>query len=283
MKLGLQMWSVRNSFEKDPRGTLERIAEIGYTDLQVNSFQITPEGMTFGKDVSAEDLRKTLDEVGLKAVSAHFIPTPDMRIETIAEDLHVLGVTTIADAAHFWSTPEEVRAWNYQFNLYGEAFKKQGIQLYYHNHFHEFQVFGDKTILDMILEGTDKDNVKIELDTFWAVRGGQDPIAWLKRLGSRCDLIHQKDLPANPANPVNLFHEFGYDINYKMEVLWQIQDANDFAEVGEGVLNISDYIQAARKYNDAEYIFVEQDMTSKTEMESIRVSFANINKLLAEN
>jgi sugar phosphate isomerase/epimerase len=160
--------------------------------------------------------------------------------------------------------------------------KKQGVQLYYHNHFHEFQVFGDKSIFEMIVEDTDKDLVKIEFDTYWAVRGGQDPIYWMKKLGKRCDLIHQKDLPAG-ASPVNLFEKFGYDAKITIDSMWGTQDAEHFTEVGDGVLNIAGYLEVIRKYNQAKYIFIEQDMTKKTEFESIAVSFASMNRLLAEN
>ena len=282
IKLGLQLWSVRNALEKDFAGALEKIAEIGYKDLQVNSHEIKPEGMTFGKDVRAPELRKQLDRLGLRAVAAHFIPTADMRLETIAEDLKVLGANSLAIAAWFWSNQKDVIEWNHKFNQYGEALKKHGIQLYYHNHFHEFQVFGDKSVFEMAMEGLEKDLIMFEFDTYWAVRGGQDPIYWLKKLGRRCDLIHQKDLPAS-TRPIILFEKFGYDAEVNIDTLWQTQDAAHFTEVGEGMLNIPGYIQAARKYNQARYIFVEQDMTSKTEMDSISVSFTRMNNLLAEN
>lgn len=281
-KIGLQMWSVRDGFGKDPAGMLERIAEIGYTDLQVNySFSETSGDLTFGKDLRAADLKKLLDRFGLRAVSAHYMSIPGTRLEAIVDDLHLLGVDTLACAIYFWETRDEVLAFNKNFNEQGEFFKKNGIQLYYHNHFHEFQVFGDKAIFEMILEGTDKDLIKIEFDTFWAARGGQDPIYWLKKLGKRCDLIHQKDLPAN-ASPVNFFEKFGYDSHITIDAMWQTQDAEHFTEVGEGVMNITGIVEASRKYNQAQYIFIEQDMTKKTELESIAVSFVNMKKLLEQ-
>ena len=278
----MQLWSVRSNLEKDFVGTLEKIAEIGYKDLQVNSHEITPERMTFGKGVRAPELCKQLDRFGLRAASAHFIPTADMRLEAIAEDLKVLGTDTLAIAAWFWSNQKDVIEWNHKFNQYGEALKKLGIQLYYHNYFHEFQVFGDKSIYEMLMDDLDKDLVMYEFDTYWAVRGGQDPIYWLKKLGRRCDQIHQKDLPAS-TRPIILFEKFGYDAELNVDALWKTQDPSHFTEVGEGILNIPGYIQAARKYNQARYIFIEQDMTNKTEMDSIAVNFTKMNSLMAEN
>ncbi len=279
-KLGLQLWSVRNNLEKDYIGTLEKIAEIGYKDLQVNSLKVSSDGFILGKDLRAPELRKQLDRLGLRAVSAHFVPSPDMSLEAIAEDLKVLGADSLAIAIWFWSNQQEVREWNKKFNQYGETLKKLGIQLYYHNHFHEFQVFGDQSIYESLIAGLDKDLVKFEFDTYWAVRGGQDPIYWMKKLGTRCDLIHQKDMPAT-TDPVNLFEKFGYDSELSFDALGQTQNPEHFTEIGDGILNIAGYVEAARKYNQASYIFIEQDMTQRTELESIEVSLANFKQLLS--
>lgn len=95
-KLGLQLWSVRKALDEDFAGTLEKIAEIGYTDLQINSSQVTPGGMIFGKGVRAPEARKHLDRLGLRTPSVHFVPTADMRLESIIEDMQALGANTIA-------------------------------------------------------------------------------------------------------------------------------------------------------------------------------------------
>jgi len=63
--------------------------------------------------------------------------------------------------------------------------------------------------------------------------------------------------------------------------MWGLQDAIHFTEIGEGKLNIAGFIEASRKYNQPRYIFVEQDMTRRTELESIAVSYANLTRLLA--
>jgi len=277
--IGLQLWSVRNNLEKDYLWTLEKIAEVGYQNLELIT-TVTPEGLIFGQDMRAAELRKNLDRFGLHAVSSHFVPTADMRLEAIIDDLHVLGVDSLGCAIGFWSNEMEVIDFNKKFNYYAETCKKGGVQLYYHNHYHEFQVFGEKSIYEMMIEQMDQDLVMFEFDTYWAVRGGQDPIYWLKKLGKRCDLLHQKDLPAN-ASPVILFERFGYDTNITIDTMWETQNIDHFTEVGEGKLNITGFIQAARKYNNTRYVFIEQDMTKKTELESIAVSLANMNRLLA--
>jgi sugar phosphate isomerase/epimerase len=277
--IGLQLWSVRKNLDIDYVTTLEKIAEIGYKDLELIT-TVTPDGLVFGKNMRATELRKNLDRFGLRAVSSHFVPTADMQLEAILDDLQVLGVDTLACAIWFWANQREVIDFNKTFNQYAETCKKRGVQLYYHNHYHEFQVFDGKSIYEMMIEQMDEDLVKFEFDTYWAIRGGQDPIYWLKKLGKRCDLLHQKDLPATAA-PVILFERFGYDSHITMDTMWETQDVEHFTEVGEGKLNIPGFIQAGRKYNNARYVFIEQDMTKKTELESIKVSLANMTRILA--
>jgi sugar phosphate isomerase/epimerase len=98
-------------------------------------------------------------------------------------------------------------------------------------------------ILDTLLEHTDKELVKFELDTYWAVRGGEDPVHWLRKLGERCNLLHQKDLPAS-VKQVNFFDIFGVDSQYTLDILYKTQKPEKFTEIGEGILDINSYIEA---------------------------------------
>jgi len=277
--IGLQLWSIRNSLQKDYVGTLEQIAETGYKNIELIT-TVTPDGLVFGEAMRAPELRKHLDRFGLRAVSSHFVPNAEMNLEKIIADLQVLGVDSLGCAIAFFSSQADVVEFNKNFNQYAETCKKGGVQLYYHNHFHEFQVFGEHSAYEMMIDQMDKDLVMFEFDTYWATRGGQDPIYWMKKLGKRCDLLHQKDLPAAAAQ-ANLFQRFGYDTNINIDIFWGLQDPNEYIEVGEGVLNLPGIFEAFRKYNGARYVFIEQDMTKRTEQESIKVSLANLTRLLA--
>lgn len=278
--IGLQLYSVKNNLQKDYVGTLEKIAQIGYRNLELIT-TITPDGLVFGQDMRASDLRQHLERLGLRAIGCHYIPLPDMRLEPVLADLQILGVDSFVCAASLTKDLDELIAFNTAFNRIGETCKEHGVQLYYHNHFQEFQVFGEKSVFELMIEQLDKDLVMFEFDTYWAVRGGQDPIYWLKKLGKRCDLLHQKDLPGT-VDPVNVFEKLGYDSPITFESFAAIQDVDNFAEVGEGKLNIPGIIAAARTYNHARYIIVEQDMTRRPELESIAVSYSNLSHLLAE-
>jgi len=277
-EIGLQLWSVRNSLQKDYAATLEKIAEVGYKNLELIC-TVTPDGLVFGENMRAPELRKLLDRYGLHAAGCHFVPIPEMSLTAILDDLEALGTDSLACAIAFFKDREDVAGFNKAFNQYAEQSKKRGVQLYYHNHFHEFQVFGDQSIFEMMIEQMDKDLVMFEFDTYWTTRGGQDPIYWLKKLGARCDLLHQKDLPA-AAQPANLFRRFGYDNPVNIDLFWNLQDATQYTEVGEGILDVPAILEAAAKYNHPRYVFVEQDMSSKSELESIKVSYAYLSNLL---
>jgi sugar phosphate isomerase/epimerase len=135
--------------------------------------------------------------------------------------------------------------------------------------------------MDSMMENLDKDLVMFEFDSYWAMRGGQDPVAWIRKLGKRCDLLHQKDMPA-AAQPGNWFDMFGADANYGFDQLIESTKGDDqFTEVGEGVMDIPAIIEAGRTYGPAQYIFVEQDKSARGELESITVSYTNLVKMLS--
>jgi sugar phosphate isomerase/epimerase len=277
-KLGLQLWSVRNALAADTVGTLEKIAEIGYVDLQINP-GATAQGLDFGNNINAVEMRKHLDHLGLKCVSLHIVPDANTNWEKVVADCHTVGASSLACAIAFFENRQQVLDFCKDFNVHAEFTMKNGVPYYYHNHFHEFQIFEGQTIFDTMIENLDKDLVPFELDTYWAARGGADPIALMRRLGKRCSLLHQKDLPAE-AQPVNWFDKFGQDGKISLDDMWSVLAENQFTEIGEGILDISAYIETARTYCNVEYVFVEQDMTKLTELESIAVSLKNFKRLL---
>ncbi|TVY08332.1 sugar phosphate isomerase/epimerase family protein [Paenibacillus cremeus] len=278
LSMGLQLFSVKNALKQDFKGTLERVAEIGYKNLEV-VIRKTEEGLSLGGDISPAEMKRLLDQLGMRAVGCHTRVNEETDWDRMIEANHEIGSTAIGCSIAFFSNKQDVLDFSARFNKYGEICNRNGIDLYYHNHFQEFQVFEGQTVMDIMLENTERDFVKFEFDTYWAVRGGVDPIAWLQKLGSRCEMLHQKDLPA-AAQPVNWFDVFGADSRITIDELYKTQDAAHFTEVGEGTLNIPAIIQAARSIGSAKYMFVEQDVTARDELEGIAISYKNLSRLL---
>lgn len=278
LDLGLQLYSVRESLQQDPAGTLEKIAAIGYKNLEIARVRTTDKGIEhIIGNWSGNEVKRCLDGLGMKMISCHaLIDAKTNWDQLIAFNLEI-GSKAIVYPLAFYITKQDVLTFAGKLNEYGQICKRYGIDFYYHNHFHDFQVFEGQTVLDLLLQNTDQALVKFELDTYWAVRGGVDPIVWLWKLGDRCDLTHQKDLPCT-AKPVNWFDVFGKQSTITIDGLLKTQHASQFTEIGEGILNIKSYIEAMRAIN-VKYVFVEQDK-SMGELASIEISYKNMVQLL---
>jgi len=279
LELGLQLFSVRQALKNDAVATLEKVAEIGYRNLEL-ALQNRDSHLHVG-GMSASEFRQQMDRLGLKTVSCHAMVQDEENLSPLLDFLAEIGSPTLIIPIAFFENRQQVIEYCGKLNRCGEAAKKRGIDFYYHNHFQEFQVFEGEKIIDTMLAHTDPALVKFELDTYWTVRGGEDPLYWLDKLGDRSDLVHQKDLPAS-VQTVNYFDVYGKDSHITLDTLYKTQDPAQFTESGEGVLDINSYIEKIRSLGYAKYIFVEQDMTSRDEFESITISYQNMTKLLAE-
>ena len=156
--------------------------------------------------------------------------------------------------------------------------KDAGLTMLYHNHFHEWRVRNGKYLMDMFYDATDPELVSFEYDTFWAARGGVDPLAYLKKMGKRVKIIHLKDMAAT-ANPVNLVPLTEGMSNFLSFVLNDM-DKSDFVEVGCGALDMKGLVKEGIDLG-VDAIIVEQDNTKLEPLESVRVSMKNLKAILA--
>jgi sugar phosphate isomerase/epimerase len=191
--LGLQLWSLRAQIKTDLPGALDLIPTYGITEVEVAG---TP-------PVPVEEYLKLLQARGLDPVGAHF------GYETLQADLagaihnaKVLGlryafVPWIPHDDKVGLTAAETHAAAANFNKWGEAFRAEGISFGYHPHGYEFAplpVEREATAFDILVNETKPVLVSFEMDVFWVVHAGQDPVKLLKRLGDRWVLMHVKDI-----------------------------------------------------------------------------------------
>ena len=127
------------------------------------------------------------------------------------------------------------------------------------------------------MDNTDPRYVSFELDTFWAMRGGADPVEVMKRLGARLKLVHQKDFSKTSTSPVNLWTVKDPETLITRETFGEGMDPKDFCEIGTGIMDIQTIIDTANALG-AEYIVLEQDHTQLTQMESVRISMDSFKK-----
>lgn len=281
MKVGIQLYSVKNNMAKDPIGTIKRISDIGYRFFEVANHNATVDsGVGFG--VSAKEILNLLKETDSNIISAHIFPlnTDHEKMKPILNYHREIGTKYIVQSLDFYKDKDEVLRKAEDLNRIGKVCNDYGMQLLYHNHFHEFQHFGNETIFELLMSNADSELVKIELDTFWAMRGEQDPVSLLKKYGKRVRLIHQKDFTKGYEDELNLLKSVEESDDYvDMDRFLRDFSKESFTEIGTGIMDIQSIINAAIDFCESEYIVLEQDFSQNDEIESVRISMQNFKKL----
>ncbi|MDR1536808.1 MAG: sugar phosphate isomerase/epimerase [Clostridiales bacterium] len=280
LKSGIQLYSVRNSLAEDPAKTIKKVAETGYRNLEAANHSAEKDpGLGFG--ISSKELKIILENAGAKIASAHIHPLHESALGEIIDYNLAIGNKNIVDPMETFNGLEDLFLKCEKFNRIGQILKSEGLRFIYHNHTHEFQTIGGKLIMDFLMERTDPALVSFELDTFWAFRAGVDPIELISRYKDRIMLLHQKDMSKTTKSPVNIFRiqqreqQLGLRGDFRPEAV----SAEDFAEIGTGIMEIQAIIDKANEIGAAEYIILEQDFTQlPSEMESIRLSMEGFRK-----
>jgi sugar phosphate isomerase/epimerase len=188
--IGVQLYSVRGEMQKDFEGTLAKVAAIGYREVELAGlFNHSP-----------QQAKAILDRDGMVAVSSHVdykLLSSDLQKQL--EGAKTLGQSFIVCPSldTKYRNPEGLKRVCETFNHVGEESKKAGIQFAYHSHDFEFKPVGDKLLYDTLLEQTDPDLVKMEMDLFWITNAGKDPLPYFNRYPGRFPLVHVKDRKAN--------------------------------------------------------------------------------------
>ncbi|WP_434617241.1 sugar phosphate isomerase/epimerase family protein [Arthrobacter sp. A5] len=191
MTYSLQLYTVRGPLEKDLPGTIKRVAAIGYTAVEPYNFVAT-----------AGQLAAALTANNLTAPSGH---APLLREDQhqIFSAAQQLGISTVIDPhvdASRWRSEEGIIATAKALNAAAAKGAGYGIRVGYHNHEFELQSrINGRSGLEVLADHLDP-SVVLEVDTYWAAVGGEDPVELLGRLGDRVKLIHLKDGPLTKEN-----------------------------------------------------------------------------------
>jgi sugar phosphate isomerase/epimerase len=184
---GLQLWSVRDDLAKDPKGVLKQLAAVGYK--QIESFE-GKQGIFWG--MTNKEFKKYMDELGLSIISAHCDINKDF--ETKAAQAGEIGMKyLICPSLGAPKTIDDFKKAAEHFNTCGDICKKNGLRFAYHNHGYSFTAIDGQMPQDILMQGTNKATVDFEMDIYWVVTAGADPIAWLNKYPGRFRLCHVKD------------------------------------------------------------------------------------------
>jgi sugar phosphate isomerase/epimerase len=264
--------------KEDPIATIKAVTKEGYRFLEVANHAADKDpGVGFG--VPAKEKKAVLDGEGAQVVSAHIFPMDTKALGPVLEYHRQIGTKYMVMPMGFYQGREDALRQAEALNQAGKECAAAGMTLLYHNHFHEFQIFEGAAVFDILLQNTDPALVKVELDTYWALRGGQDPVAFLKKHGERVRLLHQKDFPAAYKDQINLIDKVNQTkAKVDMEYFIGLVSPQTFTEIGTGIMDIQSIIDAGNKVCKADYVILEQDFSSHDELESIKISMASFKK-----
>lgn len=187
-QIGLQLYSLRDSFKGSIPGTLDKIKALGIKEVEIAGVN----------GLKPEEFRKLLDDRGMHAYSGHW---PFERLEKdpagVAAEAKILGCTHVACAWIPHPNPAFSEADAHKaaevFNKAGEVMKANGMTFCYHAHGYEFQPFGDGTLFDLLAKEMKPGVADFEMDVFWIVHPGQDPVKLMQKYPTRFKLMHLKD------------------------------------------------------------------------------------------
>ena len=187
-RLALELYSLRNELKKDLPGTLKMARAWGFEHVEVAGLP----------PMSADETARALQTADLRAASAFFdFGRLRDNFASVVRDARTLGLEYLICG---WIphdrtlTRADVDRAIGSFNAWGAAAAREGLRLGYHIHGYEFVGSPDGTLMDTLFKGTDSALVTYEMDIFWVVRGGGDPVALLARYGSQIRLAHLKDI-----------------------------------------------------------------------------------------
>ncbi len=194
--IGIQLYMIREAFRADPAGTLRRVKQLGFDEI---------EWWNWASDRPPSELRAMLDGEGLRSPSAHVDPADlaPAALEATLERAGRMGHRWLLVA---WTPPEQRRTvadWQRLAALLSTAGARgaaMGIRTGYHNHDFDFARLGDTTPFDLLVRETDPRVVDFEVDCYWAHIMGRDPQALIRQLGARVRLLHLKDSGPSPAD-----------------------------------------------------------------------------------
>ncbi|XID93946.1 sugar phosphate isomerase/epimerase family protein [Paenibacillaceae bacterium WGS1546] len=274
MEIGLNLYSIRTVLEKDYFGTLEHVASMGYRNIEMLNLNRTT-GKRYSDTFSGTEVAGKLAELGLNPIAVHESIPPDTRLTEMNWDFIIdynltVGCRNVVIPALWFKDREQTLEAADQLNAIGQLCRKNGAQLYYHNHFHEFTKDGDHRLFDLLVERTDPSFLKFELDLVWVMRGGQDPVEWLKRLGGRCDMIHQKDVSAaaSPFHMIDALTEEHRSMPW-LEVYGKLMQPHDFVDLEEGIFHFQDIYPQIRELGTIKYAIVENEGKKEDRMAAV--------------
>ena len=243
--IGLQLYTVRSLMQRDFDGTLARVADIGYREVEFAGY--------FGR--TPAQVREALARHGLAAPSTHIaLPADDAAWGRTLADAKEIGHDWVTIAwldAPLRRTSDDWARIADRFNRLGALAREAGLRFAYHNHDFEFARAGRGMRFDTLLMRTDPAFVDFEMDVYWVTKAGADPMWYLRHHAGRFPMLHLKDATTAPERRM--------------------------VDVGAGTIDFAALLTLARDQG-ASHAFVEHDEPADP-LASIRASYSYLSSL----
>ncbi|MDD4870188.1 MAG: sugar phosphate isomerase/epimerase [Kiritimatiellae bacterium] len=188
--IAMQLYTMRDPAKKDLADTLKKVADMGWKYVQWS-------GMP---NQSADQIRAALDKAGLKCIACHCSMEPfEKNFDEQVAFWKTVGNKDVAPGGMMKDCTTNLEAWRkgaQRLDAIGAKLHAVGMRLSYHNHAWEFEKFpgDDRTKEDILMESTKPENLCAEIDIAWALAGGVDPAAYIRKMKNRCPVVHAKDV-----------------------------------------------------------------------------------------
>lgn len=250
--IGLQLYSLRDTITTDPKGVLQKVASFGYKKLETFQYR---DGSIYGMPFS--DFGAYVKDLGMKVVSGHY------GLDIVKSDAWEKAVTDAkAIGQEYLVVPwlqesdrknlDDYKRVCETLNKAYEVVKKHGLKFGYHNHAFEFEKMDGQVPFDVMLAELDP-KIGMEMDIFWVVNAGYDPIAYFEKYPGRFDQWHVKDMDKN--------------------------DRSKNADVGTGSIDWKAIFAKAKK-SGLKHLYIEQETYPGAPIDSIENSIKNLKTIL---
>lgn len=257
--IGVQLYSVRDFMSKDVAGTLQKISAMGYREVEGAGYNA---GKFYG--MPPQEFKQVLQDNGLSMLSAHaMVDVADWdaakgavsdRFKQCAEASAQVGQEQIICpfVMPMNRTQDKMLALCEVMNKAAEHCRQYNLRFGYHNHDFEFKPAGEKLLYEWIMERTDPQLVTMQLDLYWVIKAGQDPLHWIAKHPGRFNSFHVKDMAKT--------------------------EKQETVEVGEGSIDFRP-IFAQAGVAGVKYYIVELEHYQRPSIEGVEVALNNLKKL----
>ena len=241
--IGIQLYTIREDLKKDFEGTLKKIAKIGFNAVETAGYS---DRKFYGFE--PKKFKKYTEKLGLVAQSSH-TDVKLKNLDQIIDDTLEAGMEYVVQpsvSSDRRKSIDDYKKLADEFNVIGEKCNKSGLRFAYHNHAFEFEKMDGQIPYDVLLNNTQTDFLTMQLDTYWMVYGGYQPIDYFNKYPGRFELLHIKDMDNT--------------------------EKRESTEIGKGIIDFQEIFKANKK-SGMKYFYLEQEEFKMPVFKSLAISY----------